>query len=192
MLHNQRGASLIELMIGLVIIGILITIGAPPLSDWIQNMRIRTTAESIVSGLQISRVEAVKRNAMVRFQLAGAGNDSSWTVCVTPSTTSDCTQPGETLIQTRSSASGSTGNVVANTANRALLFNGLGRVTTTGLSGGTSETIDVLLTDSSGNNNCTFDGTGWYRCLRVIVSSAGQVRMCDPSVSLSSSPQGCQ
>ncbi|MGH8670601.1 MAG: pilus assembly FimT family protein, partial [Burkholderiales bacterium] len=65
--HSQSGMSLIELLIGLAIFGILITKGLPSYSLWIQNTQIRATAESIQAGLHAARSEAVTRNGIVEF-----------------------------------------------------------------------------------------------------------------------------
>ncbi|MBK7423660.1 MAG: GspH/FimT family pseudopilin [Propionivibrio sp.] len=60
---------MIELLIGVAVLGILLALGASSFRVWIGNMRIRTTAEAIQNGLQLARGEAVRRNALVRFQL---------------------------------------------------------------------------------------------------------------------------
>ena len=65
----SRGFSLIELMITLAVLGMLLAIGLPNMGTWLQNTQIRNAAESINSGLQFARAEAVKRNTTVRFQL---------------------------------------------------------------------------------------------------------------------------
>lgn len=182
-LHSQRGVTLIELMIGLTIAAILLTIGAPSFSDWIQNMRIRNAAESIVNGLQLTRMEAVKRNTTVRFQLAGSGTDSSWSSCLAPDAVSACT----TEIQSHSSNEGSTAGIEASTTNRTLFFNGLGRVPTLGA--GTNAIINITNLEV---DNCLSDPQpGTMRCLNIIVTPAGQIRMCNPALALASNPQGC-
>lgn len=194
-LHNQSGVTVIELMIGLVIIAILLAIGAPSLGDWVQNTRIHTAAESIVSGLQLTRAEAVRRNTPVQFALVGT--DSGWTIgCVTPDGT-DC----PAVIQNRTSAEGSTAGILASpvewdpATNAAagtaafsgtLNFNGLGRVTTGTLTAGNNATIDIT---NPGGGDCM--PAGAMRCLRIVVSSGGQIRMCNPALSMATNPQGC-
>lgn len=195
-MHSQRGVTLIELMIGLTIAAILLTIGAPSFSDWIQNTRIHNSAESIMSGLQLARSEAVRRNAQVTFQMA-ANNDPGWAVGCIPTTT-NCP---DATIQTRSSAEGSTSGISADTLevdattstavgsalfNGTLVFNGLGRVTTTYLAAGNNARIDIT---NPSIDDCIPNGT--MRCLRIIVTSGGQIRMCNPALSASSNPQGC-
>ena len=193
-LHKQRGVTMIELMIGLTIAGILLTIGAPSFSDWIQNTRIHNSAESITSGLQLARAEAVRLNAQVQFQLNGT--DGSWTAgCVNSS--ANC----PAVIQSRSSTEGSTAGISASTSEvdavtnapagtalftGTLIFNGLGRATTAKLTAGNNALIDITNPDI---DDCMPDGT--MRCLRIVVSSGGQIRMCNPAFAQATNPQGC-
>lgn len=214
-LHNQSGVTAVELMIGLVIIAILLAIGAPSLGDWVQNTRIHTTAESIMNGLQLARAEAVRRNTAVRFQLAGdltsacvlpsAGpnwvvsqDDANGKCNVAPSDTVD-----PRIIQKQSSAEGSTGGISVSTSEiiagtnlpagaalftGTLIFNGLGRVSTATLAAGDNAIIDI---ENPNAGNCISDSPpGTMRCLSIVVSSGGQVRMCNPALS-SPNPQGC-
>lgn len=167
--HTQQGVSLVELMIGLVIAGILLGIGAPALSVWIQNGKIRAAAESIQNGLQLTRAEAVRRNSYVRFSLSGTSNvNSYWTVGCFPVDPLSCP---DTTIESHSANEG-TSSTIVNSNVASVTFNGLGRTTAGGA------TINV--TNSTGGS-----------ALRVVVSSFGQVRMCDPAYSYATNPKGC-
>jgi len=186
---------LIELMIGLAVAAILLGLAVPNFSIFIQNTRIRNAAESIQNGLMLARSEAVRRNANVRFVL---GTGSSWTVgCETAN--ADC----PASIQARSAAEGSTDSIVATsevasdgtvntspTFTDTVSFNGLGRVVPSTLPVGSHAFFDVM--NSSGAASCAVSG-GDMRCLQVVVTSGGQVRMCDPKLHLSnpSDPQAC-
>lgn len=199
-LHNQQGVSLIELMIALVIAAILLTMGAPAISEWVQSMRIRNAADSIVNGLQLTRAEAVKRNTMVYFQLSGdtTSIDTSWTSCASTDSTSAC--PAASLVQSYSSSEGSTGNIEATlythtppvtpdnlSDTRTLFFNGLGRMTTAV----TSNNATIVISNR-GVDNCLSDpAPGTMKCMRVLVSPGGQIRLCNPLFDLASNPQGC-
>jgi type IV fimbrial biogenesis protein FimT len=69
MLKFSRGMTLIEIMIGVAIVAILMVMAVPSFSGWIKNQGIRGASESILSGLQLARAEALKKNTQMRFQL---------------------------------------------------------------------------------------------------------------------------
>lgn len=197
MKRNPLGFSLIELMIAMAIFGMLLALAAPSYSIWISNSRIRTTAESIQSGLQMARSEAVRRNSTIRFQLTStvandctlSTSETNWVISFDDPTlgTGKCASallndafsaadstnnPAPRIIQLRAAADGTAG--VQATADQALIaFNGLGRVVP---APGALVKIDV--------NNPTRGTCTQLKCLRVTVSAGGQVRMCDPNTSL--------
>jgi type IV fimbrial biogenesis protein FimT len=198
-LNKQSGFTLIELLIGISLIGMLFALGIPSFKDWMQNVRIRNGTESVQSGLQLARAEAVRRNAQVQIVL---GNGTGWTVsCVNPvldldgDGSPDCPGTGTVPdnIQTYSSSEG-TGNVSVVTTNTqtiagnpGVVFTGLGRVTPVPPG---SIRFDFSNTNAS-NGTCVALG-GNLRCLSLLVSTGGQIRMCDPAVGLTpTTPQGC-
>jgi type IV fimbrial biogenesis protein FimT len=67
--RKRFGFSLIELMIVVVIAALLLMIGLPNMNIWLNNTKMRTAGETVLTGLQLARAEAVRRNATVRFQL---------------------------------------------------------------------------------------------------------------------------
>jgi len=77
-INKQLGVTLVELMVGVLVMGILLALAAPSFSSWIQNQQIRAAAESILNGLQVARGQAVQNNAQARFNLCDAS--SSWQV----------------------------------------------------------------------------------------------------------------
>jgi type IV fimbrial biogenesis protein FimT len=177
--------SLIELMIGIALIGILLAYGAPNFFQWIQSSQIRTQAESFYNGLQLARAEAVRRNAPVRFQLTSTGDSacalsatgSSWVVSqddpvgACAADASDTVAPR--IVQTRSAKEGTSNAVVA--ADQSVIsFNALGRVTPA-----PAANINIDVTNPTGGA-CAMGGP--MRCLRIVVSIGGQIRMCDPAV----------
>lgn len=184
---KQHGMTLIEIMIAIVIAGILMMMGAPSFNQMIQNARTRTAAEAIQNGFQLARVEAVKRNSTAYVELCGLP-DSSWQVVATlagapavQSVVCPGTAPniGEERVQERSGQEGSRGVTVTVTPAGAtrLTFNGIGRVTSNSDASAAITQVDVA--NPNGN-----------RPLRITVSAAGSVRMCDPALA-STDPQGC-
>jgi type IV fimbrial biogenesis protein FimT len=57
---EQKGFTLVELMITLAMAAILLGIGVPAMQDMSSNARMRTEANNMVSMLQFARSEAVK------------------------------------------------------------------------------------------------------------------------------------
>jgi type IV fimbrial biogenesis protein FimT len=203
-LPKQQGVTLIELMIGIVIFAILLAIALPNFSSFISNSNIRNGAEAIQNGLSLARVEALRRNTQVNFS---AGTDSSWSLgCTTrvPDNDGDGVDDCPTVIAQRPAAEGSRqaqvamSEVVATTGAAAgtavftnmLTFNGLGRIVTSTLAPADNAVFDV--SNTTGGGTCAVAG-GKMRCLRVIVTPAGQVRMCDPALTVSkpTDPQAC-
>ncbi len=195
--------SLIELMVGIAIVAILFSLAAPSFSTWIQGTHIRTAAEALQNGLMLARGEAVRRNASVRFQLTDTLDNgcvlstagTNWVVSLTdptglcasaPPDPADPNPPAPAIIQTRAGAEGSRNALVA-AGQSAVVFNGLGRVTPV-----PAGNISIDITNPIGGA-CVADATpGPMRCLRIVVSIGGQVRMCDPAFVFSdTNPQGC-
>ncbi len=69
---NSRGASrgftLVELMIGLVLVAILLGIGLPMFRSFILNQQLRAATTDLRIALTLVRSEAVKRNRVVTLQ----------------------------------------------------------------------------------------------------------------------------
>lgn len=168
----QRGVTLIELMIAIIIVSILLAIALPNFSAWIQNAQIRTATESIQNGLQLARAEAVRRNEAVSFIL---GSGSSWTV-------SAVAVPG-TPIQSRTSGEGSANVTVVVTPGGATTttFNALGRLANPGTAP-TQIDLDVP---------ASILPAGQSKDLRINITAGGQIRSCDPNITASDDPRKC-
>jgi type IV fimbrial biogenesis protein FimT len=177
---SQHGFTLIELMIAIALLGIVAALGLPSYNVWIQNTMIRNAAESIQNGLQKARMEAVKRNTSIYFEL---GANSAWKVgCVTP--TADCPDP----IEKRAAKEGSSTNIsvpAVPAGATTVVFNSLGLVLTIPFAA-TAPFNQLDIT------NLTLSAAD-RRNLRILVGPNGNVRMCDPSPSLpASDPRKCK
>lgn len=69
---RAAGFTLVELMIGLAIAGLLLVLALPGYSTWIADAQIRNAAESIASGMRYAQSQAVARNSGVAFVLTPA------------------------------------------------------------------------------------------------------------------------
>jgi type IV fimbrial biogenesis protein FimT len=80
--RNGAGFTLIELMIGIAIAAIILTLGIPSFSEVIRNNRIAVQSNELVSALHLARSEAIKRSATVRVCSSTDGatcaNNASW------------------------------------------------------------------------------------------------------------------
>ena len=205
MLNRRRavaGFSLIELMIVVAILAMVMMIGLPNVAAWIQNTQLKTGAEGLMSGLQLARAEALRRNTSVRFQLVTAVDNTcalsatgnNWVVSLAnPSgacgaVISDAVAPQ--LVQRKSSTEGSPNAAVSAYSAPAVpantvVFNGLGRLT------GLGNVIQINVTNPAGGGCLPPIGAGSMRCLSIMIGTAGQVRMCDPVVTPATDPRAC-
>jgi type IV fimbrial biogenesis protein FimT len=60
-----RGFTLLELMVTVAVLAILVTVGVPSFQDLIQNNRVTTQTNELVTALNFARTEAVKRGRNV-------------------------------------------------------------------------------------------------------------------------------
>lgn len=114
----QRGFTLIELVIALVLMAVLVTLAVPSFQTMLANAQIRTATQALYDGLQLARVEAIRRNERVLFT---KGTGSDWAVTV---------ESGAIAVQTRSSSEGTRQATVAVSPVGAtqITFDSLGRV----------------------------------------------------------------
>ena len=184
----QHGFTLVELMIGVVLLAIVLAIGGPSFATWLQNTQIRSMSEAMQNGIHLARAEAVRRNAQVRFQLvdsltsscALATSGPHWIVSM-DSAVGDCASTNMAdaaapaaprVVQSRAAGDGSP-NAVVSASQSTIVFNGLGRVTPT-------PAADVTIDVTNPNGGACTSASGPMRCLRVVVGAGGQIRMCDP------------
>lgn len=175
---RQTGATLIELLIGIILVAILVALAVPSFRDWIQNSQVRTATDAINDGIQFARSEAVKRNSPVRWRLP-ASDQAGWVVEALNRNTSAWNQ-----IQLRDAAEGTpNARVAASQATITFLGNGF-------VSPLPNQPITIDVSNPTGGSCVSQSGSGEVRCLRVTVTAGGQIRMCDPAQP-SSVSSGC-
>lgn len=170
-----RGFTLVELMITITVLAVLTMAGLPTFMEMIQNMQLRTAAESILDGLQVARSEAIRRNAYTQFVL---GTGTGWSIVQInpPQSGSACLQTA--TLQVRSGAEGSEKATVTVTP----AANG-GVITFTPL-GWTTKSCTPLNIDTAiqFNVGSSVLGPSEERPLQVRVTATGGIRMCAPWV----------
>lgn len=197
---RQLGLSLIEVMVAITLAAILLALGMPSFFTGMQNRQIRTAADAIQNGLQMARTEALRRNRTIRFAV---GANNGWTVTCDPAdpTLENGVPICPGLLMTREGSEGSANaeveskQMLTGTTTEAsspvfsgsLKFTPLGRVTADTLPGGS---VAVFTVTNPRGGTCQAD-SGDMRCLRIVVTTGGQVRMCDPAVTAVGDPRRC-
>lgn len=192
----QRGFTIIELAVTLALFGVLIALGLPSFTTFINNTQIRNAAENALQGLNLARAEAVRRNTTVRFQLVSdltsscalSQNSGSWVVSLDDAThlcdvaASDSTTPR--TVQKQSAREGASNVSVTATGSSSTVFNGMGRVVGTGISQINFAHVTATCEHSDPTN-------GSARCLRILITTGGQAKLCDPKVTAATDPRYC-
>lgn len=80
--RKAAGFTIIELLVVVAMVAILATVAAPAFSTMIKTSKIKGAASNLQMSMLKARGEAVKRNASVRVQRAGANWTAGWSVVV--------------------------------------------------------------------------------------------------------------
>ncbi len=173
------GFSLVELMVVIAILAIVLSIAVPSLQSWIQNARVRSTAESIMAGFQIAKNEALRRNTTVRLTFNA---DTSWVVGCDPFDNNDANGDGledcPSVIKSRSASDGSTNisATVTPAGAKSVLYTGFGRIR-----GGAENPITSVDVPSGAQAGAS--------TLRIALTG-GSIKMCDPAIA-AGDPRAC-
>lgn len=213
--RHERGVSLIEVMVTLLIMILLASLAAPSFNGYLSNLAIRGTAEGMLSALQSARGEAVRSNNTTVLQIVDSldngcgldGNGRFWVVShcsavgacgqdidrQTPPPAGGCAAP---IILAKGSFDGDE-RVSVNMTAPSVCYSGFGRINpaANNCPGGTlapdaasGGVVSFDIKHSSGE--CLTNG-GELRCLRINIGMGGQPRLCDPSVTASNDPRRC-
>ena len=187
--ESSKGNTLIEMMIAIVILCILLVLTARSYGVWIANSRIRTAAETLAAGLSAARNEAIKRNRSVGFYLVTdlssacgvSGSGTSWVASIDdPTRKCDVAVAAaiEPFIVAKKSAAEGTDKVTVSavdangSAAGSIIFNGVGRVLLSGQS--PIAQIDIASSALASDQ---------AREMRIVLTTGGMIRMCDPCIS---------
>jgi type IV fimbrial biogenesis protein FimT len=166
-------------MIAIAILGLMTSFGLPAFNGWIADAKTRTMAEVLQNSIRLAQAEAVKSGRQVQFFLTNdtpalnvgiSTNGKNWGIQTMRLI--DTTTP-ETFVQGGSMA-GSNKTITVSADSPSLQFNSIGRLS--------SPAQDTKIDISNTNGDDT---------LRITISAAGAIRLCDPSKSKVDVPYGC-
>ena len=179
---TQRGFNLIELMITIVILGMLLMVGLPAYTDWMQNLKVRSGTESVQNGLQLARSTAIARNTQVSLVFP-LDNDLGYIVysAISPSNLpADFRAPNPALINevrrySQANDAAGTAVTIAPGGGYMVTFGALGNVVINPDGSPILTQIDVDSTTRPSVSNPAI------RPLRIVINPGGSTRTCDPS-----------
>jgi len=180
-----RGFTLIELMIGLTILGLLLMLGLPAFNTMLANQKLRASAESVMNGLQAARSEAVKRNVLAQFVLTDDEPVPGMKDTLTPSAIGlnwMVRAPNAGSFDFIEGRSGAGSTVFVASSDPSVTFTGFGTTTL-------AATATIQFTNPAGGACAT--GGGPMRCLNVTITPGGQVKMCDPVITAVGDTRKC-
>ena len=89
-----RGFTILELMVTLTVLGILLGVAVPSFSTFVQNSRVTSQTNELVSALNLARSEAIRRGGTATVEAVSAsGFAGGWCVHVG----SGCADTGNVL-----------------------------------------------------------------------------------------------
>jgi len=190
---RQRGVTLVELMVTLVLMSLLLGLAAPNFRVWVRNAQVRTVSDALQNGMRLAQNEALRRSRQVVFFLtndaactngiAANANGVNWSIRTVPMTA------GESSVVVQCGVLSDVAAGVAINGPTAVCFNSMGRQAENASTGVNNGNCTLAV---SGVSSYNVSATGADRALRVLLTLGGQARLCDPARTLSNSaPDGC-
>jgi type IV fimbrial biogenesis protein FimT len=186
------GFTLIEVLVGVSILGILMALGMPSFSNYMGNAKLRASAAAFHAAAQFARSEGIRRNGGVEIILTdvdpiAANKDTDLLSTTGRNWMVRWSLTGAapfTLLQGKSAQEGNNASAVLVTGNvDKVVFSGMG-----GVDGGVAPAFQF----TSANGACAkANGSGPMRCLDVRISTTGQTRLCDPLIGTAGDSRGC-
>jgi type IV fimbrial biogenesis protein FimT len=198
--HSERGVTLIELMIGLALLAFILMMGVPAFGNYLQNQKLRDAASTALGEAHFARAEAIRLNSNVEFVLTDDEPDIGSFASATPSTSGRnllvrgnvynpaTGQPELQMLGVKLQREGS-GQTDASAVG-VQLASSTGGVTFTPLGGTTLANDETIQVTNPAGGDCKSAG-GTMRCLNVVITRGGQVRLCDPAVTTAGDTRAC-
>jgi len=192
----NRGFSLVEVMVVITLMVILVMLAMPSLGIYTENSKIRSVADAFASSAQKARTEAIRTNQAVQLVLTtdspvaanvGTANLSSTAGSWIVRSVSDDATPVYTFIEGKDVREGSARSDASTSVNVSGVSNSVATPAITFNSAGSTSLGARWLVDfTSSSAACTP-----VRCLRVIITSSGQIKMCEPAATAANDTRAC-
>ena len=165
--RRQRGVTIIELVIGLVVVSVLLALGIPSFKSWMINSQIRNASEAVLNGIQLARANAIQQNRLMVFDLKNGATPVNWRVYL------DGNSASGPDIQKWTADEGAKNTVLTPGAGSGTIvtFNGLGQRVAN--SDGSAMLTQIAVTSSASSS-------AEIRSLNVVIGASGSIKMCDP------------
>jgi prepilin-type N-terminal cleavage/methylation domain-containing protein len=153
---KQRGFTLIELMVALVVLGILLGIGIPSFNSVIESTNLRSVTHSLNTATQLARSEALDRrddvvvcraNGALSACSFGADWSNGWIVATLKPAGANYSTPGDVEVIRVWEAV----NIVVSGASNGFRFNSSGRAPTNGV---------IRIQNDNGCRDLSVNGSG--------------------------------
>ncbi len=188
------GFTLIELAVGLAVMGLLVAVTVPGAVEWVRNLQVRSTTESLRAGLERARLDALKNNRAVSFWLIADDAAIPGSACAVSNT-------GRHWVISVKDPAGKCNEDVPSAdpllVARSEALSGASRVTVAAVDSTDKDASRVIfntlgqVVNADAINRITIKpASGTARELQIRVESGGAIRSCDPKVS-SSDPRAC-
>lgn len=194
---NARGFTLVELAIVITLVALLLGAASPGIGAWIQNIKTRNVGESLLNGVQLARMEAIKRNERVTFWMVSDTTSSCTLSSASPTwmVTTGGTAPdglsskcanamvssGATTARTihkHSAGAAHQGLIISatssgSTATNCITFDGMGQIPATGTVA-CATPISSISISAGGADTIPMD---------IRIGTGGQAKLCYPDAS---------
>jgi type IV fimbrial biogenesis protein FimT len=82
----EKGLTLLELLITIVVLGIVAAYGVPNMTGFFEKQRVSGAAHTFLSDIQFARAEAIKQNQEIELEF----NAGQWCYGIDDDTTTNC------------------------------------------------------------------------------------------------------
>ncbi len=170
--NAQRGFTLIELIVVMIVLGILLSMAVPSFTGLMDSIRVKRAGDAVSAFLVNAKSEAIKRNTTVRAVVQVANSGTTWCVGMTTASTCDCQTVNSCQID-------GVDRTVSSTAYKKIVLNEPDT--------GHAFVFSALRGTVTGNETVELESDNAQK-LNVVVGMTGRIRLCSPDGSAGGYP----